>query len=623
MNITSVNSFDAAVQKLDAIKGDVTADQLAGLTELFSTQIWNTSDTKGTQATLKRQIQELEALIDEIEADIDALYEQQKAANDEMNGLVNDLNEESYQASKQADKNIKQQQDLVASATDEAYRKYMKGEIEKEEIPLYIANALARSNAPGGAAMQAHLANMDAKGQKITSISNKIAVILDSINEYTAKLKTTQASLDLMNQLQAKVPEHKERAAITDTLDRPYFTPTQEALGDKLIDKFKVANKGTWADGDESTTLLSQALKGSGVVDKAKLDAMSDEDKAQAVKDCDLSKYSALELMYMSGMDATHAAYAIGEVFRGAGVGYNEKNGALVVPKGHDGIANIYSELKKQYTTLWGGKIEEGSENDNGNLGGADPFYWSKGDTTFTLTVDRNGDGKFNGAQEFLGANGGVDEMKKADADGNGQLTAEEMAAANIFIMENDQSFAAGGTYGFNGAVESGVDFIDLNSLREIDAIKGTNLNGNTRKSEFDVTVNGEKLLGKQTENQEAYNQKFYGHTVNEAISFGLDPDEVKQVLTEAANPQDYTKTEAEMTEAKVDESKDIIEDDKQNLAAKTAQYNKERATATVGVVNGAPEKEENKETTEPAATSDNAPATTGEADKKIKPEEA
>ena len=96
--------------------------------------------------------------------------EQQKAANDEMNGLVNDLNEESYQASKQADKNIKQQQDLVASATDEAYRKYMKGEIEKEEIPLYIANALARSNAPGGAAMQAHLANMDAKGQKITSV---------------------------------------------------------------------------------------------------------------------------------------------------------------------------------------------------------------------------------------------------------------------------------------------------------------------------------------------------------------------------------------------------------------------------------------------------------------------
>ena len=76
------------------------------------------------------------------------------------------------------------------------------------------------------------------------------------------------------------------------------------------------------------------------------------------------------------------------------------------------------------------------------------------------------------------------------------------------------------------------------------------------------------------------------------------------------------------MTEAKVDESKDIIEDDKQNLAAQTAQYNKERATATVGVVNGAPEKDENKETTEPAATSDNAPATTGEADKKIKPEE-
>ena len=78
MNIQSVQAFDAAVSKLDAIKGDVTSEQLSGLTELFSTKIWNTSDAEGTKANLERQVKELEALLDEIQAEIDNLYLEQK-----------------------------------------------------------------------------------------------------------------------------------------------------------------------------------------------------------------------------------------------------------------------------------------------------------------------------------------------------------------------------------------------------------------------------------------------------------------------------------------------------------------------------------------------------------------
>ena len=139
MNIQSVQAFDAAVSKLDAIKGDVTSEQLSGLTELFSTKIWNTSDAEGTKANLERQVKELEALLDEIQAEIDNLYLEQKNGNEQMNRLLNDINEESYQASKQMDQNAKQQQDVVNSATDEAYRLYMKGDISKDEIPMKIS----------------------------------------------------------------------------------------------------------------------------------------------------------------------------------------------------------------------------------------------------------------------------------------------------------------------------------------------------------------------------------------------------------------------------------------------------------------------------------------------------
>ena len=119
------------------------------MTELFSTQIWNTSDAQGTTASLDRQIKQLEALIDEIKAEMEEVYEQQKVANEEMQGLVNDLNQESYQASKQADQDIKKQQDAVSAATDEAYKMYMAGKIEKRYYSIVHGNFEKEIHAKG------------------------------------------------------------------------------------------------------------------------------------------------------------------------------------------------------------------------------------------------------------------------------------------------------------------------------------------------------------------------------------------------------------------------------------------------------------------------------------------
>lgn len=611
MNIQSVDSFNAAVGQLNSIKGNVTADQLSSLTDLFSTQIWNTSDATGTTATLDRQIAELEALLDEIQAEIDELYNQQKTANEEMNALVNDLNQESYQASKQADRNLKEQQDLVSSATDAAYNAYMKGEIEKEEIPLYIANQLAKSNAPGGAKLESHLAAMDAKGQKITSISNKIAAMLDSINEFKAKYQTTEASLDMLKQLKAMVPEHKERADIQQDINRPYFSPSQEALGDKLIDKFKVAQTGNVGDASQATTLLAESLKGSGTVDearKAELDAMSPEEKAAAVEDCDLSKYSALELMYMSGMDVNQAGYAIGEIYRGAAIGYQD--GHIIVPIGHDGVAPTFRNLESQYATLWGGTFERGSMNENGDKGNQDPIGWREGDTNFMFALDRDGDNTFDGPEEFIGANGqGWQELVSFDTDGDGKLTADEMAAGGIRVVEVNQALTGGGQYGFNGVKESGVEFIDLNSYKQMDAIKSTNLNGNTRVGEFNITVNGEEMLGKQTENQEAYNDAFYGHMYGEAYSFGLDPNEVADALAAAAKPEDYMAAERSRTESVEQSAQDAIEADKDKLEGKYADINNVRSNATENRGQGLNRPEDEDEETA-TNTTDNTPST-------------
>lgn len=589
MNIQSVNYFDAAVGQLSSIKGNVTSEQLSSLTDLFSTQTWNTSDTTNTSATLDRQLHELEALLDEIQSEIDELYNQQKTSNEKMNALVNDLNQEAYQASMQADRNIKEQQDLVSYATDAAYTAYLNGEIEKDEIPLYIAKQLAKSNPSGGAQLESHLSTMDATGQKITALCNQIAEILDSVNDVKSKYKTTEASMSLLKQLKAIIPERKERADIQQNIACPYYSPTQETLGDKLIDQYRVENKGTWANGDESTTLMEQGLQGSGVVDatrKAQLDAMSSEDKAAAVEEADTSKYSVPELLYLSGMDKHQGAAALDKIFGGAGVGYNTATGAIRIPKGHNEIKNIYDNLKNQYTVLWGGDnnediIESASEKDTGAVGGKDPIGWRNGDTNFLLAIDRDNDNLFDGDDEFVGANGeGWQELVKADANGDGNLTADEMANAGFRIVEANQALTNGGTYGFNGVKESGIESIDLNSYNQIEGVKAINLNGNNRVGEFSIIVNGKETLGKQTENQEAYNETFYAHMYGEAYSFGLDPNEVADALTAAAKPEDYMAAERASTEYTEESAQEIIQTDATTITNKYEQIDDIRDSA-------------------------------------------
>ena len=468
--------------------------------------------------------------------------------------------------------------------------------------------------------------NLNIDSQISDWMKNNPKVVLDSINKLTAKYKTTEASMQLLAQLKQQIPEHNTRADITSTMANPIYTPTQEGLGDKLIDDFKVINDNKWADGNDGTALMNKALQGSTDVTearKAELDAMSPAEKAAAVKEYDTSKYTALELMYLSGMDVYQAGSAIGHIFNGAGIGYNEQTGAIIVPNGHAATAAIYRKLESQYQTLWGGQVERGSEDANEKPGGADPFSWSVGDTTYTLAIDRDGDNEFDGQSEFVGADGrGVDELKAADVDGDGQLTAEEMHNAGFSVMENDQSLTGGGRYGWNGVKESGVKSIDLNSFTQItDEIKKINLNGNTREAEFTVNLfdqdgdgNDDKTLGKQTLISENYADIFYKHTYGEAFSFGLEEEDVRAALLAAAKPEDYTELENQQNKLFVANTENTLESNKESLTEQAEQVDAIDDSAKAGnayvVVEDSQKDKEEKQKTE--AGEDGTTVTTG-----------
>lgn len=625
--IGQVQQLDNVLSTLQSVKGDVTNQQVTQLTSLFSMQLYNTSDSEGTKATLERQIKEMEMLLEEIEGQIAALYDENKDANQQLASLISNLNDNQYDVVSESKKAEQRQIDIVNSATDEAFNEYMKGEITKDEIPMYIAQCIKKSNNSGGAALQASLSAMDSTGQEITNLSNKIADILDSLNNYKAKYQTTEASKSLLTQLVAKMPKHKTRDDITTTPARPYFDPRQEALGDKLIDKFKVAASGADPHTSVNPALqnLTQAIQGSAAVDetrKAELDAMSPEEKAAAVEECDLAEYSALELMYMSGMDKTQAAYAIHHIFEGAAIGYNTENGEMSVPLGHDdGAAATYANLVNQYNTLWDANVSTTDEPSQSptTVQRTDPIGWREGNTNFLFAVDRNKDNIFNDSSEFVGAENGWAELEAFDTNQDGTLTAAEAEAAGLMVVSVDQSLKNGGNYGFNSAAAEGFESLDLNSYKEVDELKQENLNGNLRIGEFSLKVDGQNILGKQTLDEQSYMDTFYGHMYGDAFTFGLDPNEVAKVLTDASDKEDYLtelqkdllQKRAVATNESIDETKNVVNQNLEN--ADNASSNINVATGLVDVVSNDEENETDSEqetetntndTTEPTISS-------------------
>ena len=224
--------------------------------------------------------------------------------------------------------------------------------------------------------------------------------------------------------------------------------------------------------------------------------------------------------------------------------------------------------------------FEAASEKANGDAGGKDPFSFNIGNTTYTLAIDRDKDGQFDGQSEFVGAQGGWDEVLAADANKDGSLSVEEMYKAGFSLMENDQNFTGGGTYGWNDA-GSLIESIDLDSFKEIDKAKTKNLNGNTRAAEFTVNLKdqnddgiGEQVVGKQTLITEEYSDIFYGHTVGEAFSFGLEEDEVREALTAAAKPENYTEYEEKQNNELLANAEDAIEQNKADLRAQEDEVN-------------------------------------------------
>ncbi len=134
-----------------------------------------------------------------------------------------------------------------------------------------------------------------------------------------------------------------------------------------------------------------------------------------------------------------------------------------------------------------------------------DPIGFTDSDgNTFDFVIDRNKDGMFNNASEFLGAIGNWSEMEKLDKDGNGIVEGSELSGIMLLKTGLD------GVQSFIQAMALNIK-IYLDSYFEAD--KGEkDENGNTVLGDYEVSVDGEKHEGYNTLDSMDYLNKKYGN---------------------------------------------------------------------------------------------------------------
>ena len=175
--------------------------------------------------------------------------------------------------------------------------------------------------------------------------------------------------------------------------------------------------------------------------------------------------------------------------------------------------ANLQDEIKALESS--------GASSSSGNC--KDPIGFIANGQEFNFFTDKDSDGALSQTNEFLGADKQWEEMKAADSDGNGTVTAEELEENNIFLAGMDGTVIKDAK-GYKEAF--GENFsIDINSYAEggthsaVDATADADNDGRLDQQllgTFNVNVNGEAIQGYNTLDDVDWLESKYGLTTND-----------------------------------------------------------------------------------------------------------
>ena len=196
--------------------------------------------------------------------------------------------------------------------------------------------------------------------------------------------------------------------------------------------------------------------------------------------------------------------------------------------------------------------------------GCCDPIGFEKDNVTYDFIVDRDGDGEFDGPNEFMGAENGFEEVKAMDKDGNGIVEGEELNGAKMIKTDKKT-----GEQSFVTAQEAGVTSIDLSTYQKTGYKMA---NGNEHLGNFDINAQGETIKGYQTLDKVDWLKANYGNSYGKSIDSKATTkvENNTNVTKNIANAKAMTKAKATDVDVKkldpAAESK-LIDDTEESIA--------------------------------------------------------
>lgn len=565
MAINDISAYSNVSETISALTSSYQnmKTKKAELKNLFEGSFAIMGGTSREAETIYNEMEELKTLIQELQDQINdwnriILQNTDAIGNNkrQMDSIIEDYINESNAVTAKAKVEFK-------VITTDVLDKFARGEISQEDVTSRIMDRTAQIRT-----------TIDFPEDKLAEfrgrIESSVRIMTDLITQQNAanlKVSTAMGALSLLNemyqmQILAKGSSVDEKAG-----GKPVYTQEKEALVEQFyaqyhsartpnVDQNSIANKQIQNLGAAlgiGPAIISEAdydlgVTGTSVYTKS-AELYDREDRSN------LYPGSVLQEMYNAGFSYKEAMYACEYIFEGDGnwLNYDSATDGLSICWGHTANFStrtqegstwkrgdnqlsdariITDSFMNQAQSLWGTAPEHGDDPEpttptpTTSTTRTDPIGWSVGNVTYDFVVDRNNDGTFNGANEFLGAgnvNGktGIDQLRALDKNGDNKVDADELAAGNVYLLRNNQNVQG---FGYLTAKDAGIDYIDLSTIDEVEAGQHANVNGKTVQHTFGITFkDNTQVVGYQSLDDNDYLSAVYGDRYAKAMIGKID----------------------------------------------------------------------------------------------------
>lgn len=303
---------------------------------------------------------------------------------------------------------------------------------------------------------------------------------------------------------------------------------------------------------------------------------------------------SIISELFNAGFTFKEAMYALFDsekgIFKDSGVSYNlkaqgETPNYFIEYAGDKETADMYQGLSDKIFEAWGVRPSRGISSDEYDEAQSpdevpstpaddptteapstkrtDPLWFSlDGDKNhkYSFVIDRDGDGTFSGANEFVGGsnNSWLEDLRSLDTNGDGKLTGDELKALKIFGTdftdgaavgtdsnvydpnknasdnEYDREMTTNIAYTMLSAASMGITEIDLNDLDEqVNNSQGSyDINGSEKFADsFTFKMGDREVTAYRQDETNDYMSTIYGDAYGKSFEIGFNEPDVQEVM--------------------------------------------------------------------------------------------